>query len=168
MSANSAAERRIRPGRSRKKSPGWLKNVSRADHPVLSRLLKGPEGDVLLAELDAVFGNRVIQRAPRKRTMTIAQLTDGAQSKAVSIRDVSATGVRLSMRWDPNFKISYPQPLWLRVRVNLNGVKADHELPLSFVRVISRQGDAMDLAFRFEGLNSSTARLLEYLDNFVE
>lgn len=131
--------------------------------PTLAKALAGPDGARLGGELERLFHGRLKSRATRRQVKRITRLQWASYDEVVLLKDVSASGVRLSIRADQPLDLRHM--LEMRLTVQLPGDR--HIIPVALVRVIGKDGGNIDLACRFLTDDPTRNRLVKEIRSHI-
>jgi hypothetical protein len=144
----------------------WLEGLAAESFPHLAGLLAGPDAEAVRDELRRLVPRAWRQRAPRHSVRVMARLCVGTREEIVMVRDVSWSGVRVSVA--PDFALDVMEKdVHFVIRVATPGGPETLNLPAVFVRVASVEDGQPTLAFQFSEINETQAALLERLSHLI-
>jgi PilZ domain-containing protein len=132
--------------------------------PRLQALVRGPEGDEILAELQTLM-QREPRRAPRFQRDLFARIRISPEQppEIAVVRDISRSGVRLRLSAAAHLDVMQARTLFIEMR--LPGTRFAN-CAATLVRVVEHHKNGVELAFSFvEGADRDPAfdALLEQL-----
>jgi hypothetical protein len=134
------------------------------DLPHLQALIRGPQGDEIVAELQLLLG-REPRRAPRFQRDLYARIRINPEQppEIAVVRDISRSGVRLLLSASAHLDVMQARALFIEMR--LPGARFT-TCAATLVRVVEHHENGVELAFSFvDGPDRDTAfdALLEHL-----
>lgn len=143
---------------------GLLDDVDPRDFPCLARLLDGPIGPELAAEVSALLRRR--SRAVRRNVELLGRLDGPGFRQTVRIRDLSSSGIRLrTIRRGP-FDLMNANAMRLSCRVTCDDMSGSHDLDVgvALVRIVEHADTYVELGFRFVAVDSAQQAVLEAIE----
>lgn len=143
---------------------GLLDDVDPREFPCLSRLLEGPIGPELSAEVSALLRRRT--RAVRRNVELLGRLDGPGFRQTVRIRDLSTTGVRLRTVRRGQLDLMNANAMRLHCHVTSDHVPSGHNLDagVALVRIVEHADTYIELGFRFVEIDSEQQAALEAIE----
>jgi hypothetical protein len=115
--------------------------------PHLQALIRGPQGDDILAELQTLLG-REPRRAPRFQHDLFARIriTPEQPPEIAVVRDISRSGVRLQLSASAHLDVMQARTIFIEMR--LPGSRFTN-CAATLVRVVEHHKNGVELAFSF-------------------
>jgi hypothetical protein len=115
--------------------------------PHLQALIRGPQGDEILAELQLLLG-REPRRAPRFQRDLFARIRINPEQppEVAVVRDISRSGVRLQLSASAHLDVMQARTLFIEMR--LPGARFT-TCAATLVRVVEHRENGVELAFSF-------------------
>jgi hypothetical protein len=115
--------------------------------PHLQAVIRGPQGDEILAELQMLLG-REPRRAPRFQRNLFARIRINPEQppEIAVVRDISRTGVRLQLSASAHLDVMQARTIAIEMRLPGTGFTT---CAATLVRVVGHHDNGVELAFSF-------------------